>query len=121
MAPADPIEFFRHAKLRSHHKHRFLGDYIVPMTYKIGSQIRRGRAGWKHIWIIDGFAGRGAYLAEDGGKAEDGSPLITAKWARRIALERHYDVVRCINVERDPRCYSDLERELTPWRDLVTT
>ena len=59
-------------------------------------------------------------MSESGARAEDGSPLIAAKWAKRVSIDRRYDVVRCINVERDAKCFADLEHELAPWRDLVT-
>jgi three-Cys-motif partner protein len=77
------------------------------------------RRPWKHVWIVDGFAGRGGYAPDAGGRVQDGSPLIAAKWAKQLQLERHYPVVRCINVEADPENLAELERNLAPWRDVA--
>jgi three-Cys-motif partner protein len=106
--PSDPIDFFAQPKIASLHKLGLLGKYLKPLTYKLGS-------GWRHIWIIDGFAGSGAY--ETG---EHGSPRLAATWAREEELRRGHPLLRCINVERDPGCYEQLARNLAPWKDLVT-
>ena len=116
--PADPLDFFAQAKARSLHKLDVLDSYLRPFTYKLGSTIGLGRR-QKHVWIVDGFAGAGSYKPDAEGRLLDGSPLIAAKWAKRIAIERRYPLVRCINVERDPGCYSELVRNLAPWQDIA--
>lgn len=112
------IDFFAEAKARSLHKLDLYGKYLPPLVYKWGRLAGPRRPG-RHIWIVDGFAGAGRYLPDDGGRAQDGSPLIAAKWARQVALDRRYPLVRCINVERDPNCFQELERNLAPWHDLA--
>jgi hypothetical protein len=112
------IDFFAEAKARSLHKLDLYGKYLPPLVYKWGRLAGPRRPG-RHIWIVDGFAGAGRYLPDDGGRAQDGSPLIAAKWARQVALDRRYPLVRCINVERDPNCFQELQRNLargTTWR-----
>jgi three-Cys-motif partner protein len=109
MAPsAQPIGFFDDAKPTSLHKLDIFGKYLPPLTYKLGS-------GWKNIWIVDGFAGVGAYRS-----GQSGSPRLAAQWARREEMRRGHPLVRCINVERDPDCFVELERNLAPWKHLAT-
>lgn len=115
----DPLEFFEQVKARSLHKLGLLERYLQPLTFKLGSTTGANRSS-RHIWVVDGFAGAGAYRPDDTGRIQDGSPLITAKWARAVDLKRGYDLVRCINVERDPTCLESLRRELAPWQDLVS-
>jgi three-Cys-motif partner protein len=109
-----PIDFFAQAKARSLHKLDVYGKYLPPLVYKWGLLAGPKRPG-KHIWLIDGFAGAGRYQPDDGGRQQDGSPLIAAKWARRVAVERRYPLVRCINVERDSDCFAELRSNLSPW------
>lgn len=120
MPPADPIDFFAQAKARSLHKLDLFAKYLAPLSYKWGSRIGRGRKGWRHVWVVDAFAGAGAYQPAGGGRVQDGSPLIAAKWAKRLAIERRYPVVKCLNVERDETCFAELERNLAPWKDVAT-
>jgi three-Cys-motif partner protein len=106
--PPDPIDFFDEAKAASLHKLDIFGKYLKPLTWKLGS-------GWRHIWIVDGFAGSGAYKS-----GQAGSPRLAATWAREEELRRGYPLVRCINVERDAECFAELQRNLAPWQHLVT-
>jgi hypothetical protein len=110
MAPREPIDFFAEAKVASLHKLDLLAKYLTPLTYKWGS-------GWRQIWLIDGFAGAGAY---GDGRGQDGSPLIAAKWAAELARKRGFELLRCINVERDDACYASLRRHLAPWKHIAT-
>jgi len=111
-------DFFSKAKVNSLDKLELLGGYLKPLTYKLGSACGPRRP-WEHIWIVDGFAGQGAYAPDTGGRVQDGSPLIAAKWARRLQLERQYPIVRCVNVEAEPESFAQLEGNLAPWRDVA--
>jgi three-Cys-motif partner protein len=111
-------DFFVEPNPRSLDKLGLLGGYLKPLCYKLGSTCGPRRP-WKHVWIIDGFAGQGAYAPDAGGRIQDGSPLIAAKWARQLQLERRYPIVRCVNVETDPGNFTRLERNLAPWRDVA--
>ena len=117
--PSDPLSFFDELKARSLHKLGVFGDYLVPWARKLGSQCGPFKR-YKHVWVIDGFAGAGTYRLGPGGRAYDGSPVIAAKRARDLELERHYPIMRCINVERDLGCFAELERNLAPWRSVAT-
>lgn len=108
--PLQPVDFFQEAKVASLRKLDLYGKYLKPLSFKLG-------AGWRHHWIVDGFAGAGAY---DDGSQQDGSPLIAARWARQEEQRCGYPKVKCINVERDPSCFSRLTANLAPWAHLVT-
>jgi three-Cys-motif partner protein len=112
------IDFFAEAKVRSLYKLDVYGKYLRPLTNKLGRRVGPHRPG-RHIWIVDGFAGSGSYEPDDGGRVQDGSPLIAAKFARHIAFDRGYPVVRCINVERDADCFAQLQRNLAPWQEVA--
>lgn len=71
--PPQPIDFFQQAKIASLQKLDLYGKYLKPLSFKWG-------AGWRHHWIVDGFAGAVAY---DDVSQQDGSPLIAARWARQ--------------------------------------
>jgi three-Cys-motif partner protein len=108
--PPQPIDFFQQAKIASLRKLDLYGKYLKPLSFKWG-------AGWRHHWIVDGFAGAGAY---DDDSQQDGSPLIAARWARQEEQRCGYPKVKCINVERDPACFHRLTANLAPWAHLVT-
>lgn len=108
--PLQPIDFFQQAKIASLRKLDVYGKYLQPLSYKWG-------AGWRHHWIVDGFAGAGAY---DDADQQDGSPLIAAKWARAEEQRCGYPRVKCINVERDVSCFHRLTANLAPWAHLVS-
>lgn len=108
----DPIAFFEEVKDASKHKLDILGKYLVPLTYKVGSR-------WPQLWVVDGFAGAGEYRPDADGVAQPGSPHIAARWARELELKRRHQVLRCINVEADPKVYEKLRANLAPWKDLV--
>lgn len=112
------IDFFAEAKVRSQHKLDLYGKYLKPLTYKWGRLVGPGHPG-DHIWIVDGFAGAGRYQPDDGGRVQDGSPLIAARFARQIEFDRGYPLVRCVNVERDRDCFIELQRNLAAWQELV--
>ena len=76
MAPP-AIDFFAEAKARSLYKLDVYGKYLRPLTNKLGRLVGPHRPG-SHIWIVDGFAGTGSYQPDDGGRVQDGSPLLAA-------------------------------------------
>lgn len=106
--PPEAIDFFGAAKATSLYKLDLFGKYLKPLTWKLGS-------GWRNVWIVDGFAGSGAYRS-----GQSGSPRVAAVWAREEEVRRGHPLVRCINVERDPECFDQLEHNLAPWKHLVS-
>jgi three-Cys-motif partner protein len=111
-------DFFSEANPRSIDKLELLAGYLKPLCYKLGSSCGPRRP-WKHVWIVDGMAGQGAYAPDAGGRVQDGSPLIAAKWAKQLQIDRHYPIVRCVNVEADTDNFVQLERNLAAWRDVA--
>jgi hypothetical protein len=69
------------------------------------------------VWVVDGFAGAGAYRPDASGSGEDGSPRALAKLARQLNLDRQRSrrrykaSLRTINAERVPSVFAELRRE----------
>lgn len=114
MPSAASSDFFAEAHAASISKIEILEKYLRPLTYKWGS-------GWRTIWVVDGFAGEGAYQPDVGGRIQAGSPLVAARWAREVELARGYPLLRAINVERDGPTFDCLRRHLAPYQALTTS
>lgn len=111
LTPAQ-IDFFDEPKLASLAKLNLLAKYLVPWSRKLG-------AGWQQIWVVDGFAGPGAYDSERG--RVDGSPRVAASWAARELETRGFPLVRCVNVERERVWFDQLEDSTAEWRPNLVT
>lgn len=90
--------FFKEVKAWSQIKHQILGNYLSLFLGKTGI---RGR-----VFYVDAFAGCGRY-EEDG---SDGSPLIAARLALDPPAKSRARVLHCINVEKIPENFANLER-----------
>lgn len=90
-------DFHKEVKIWSKIKHQILRNYLALLLGKLG------RPGTR-VYNVDGFAGQGRY--EDG---NPGSPLIAAELAANPKQSSRRDVLRCINVERDPVTFANLE------------
>lgn len=68
-----------------------------------------GKLGFSNpvIYYVDGFAGQGLY-----GDKEVGSAYIGAESAASPIQGSRKDVLRCINVEEDPKVFAELEKNL---------
>ena len=106
-------DFFSDPKSASVAKITILRKYLKPFTYKVGSRYP------KRVWLVDGFAGQGAYDPDAGGKSEDGSPVASAKLARELELKRGEPLLRTINVEADLDTYVKLTGNLAPYPGLA--
>lgn len=117
-----PSKFFTDPKPRSVYKLQIYGGYLTVFARKLGRWIGPDKQ-HRHLWVVDGFAGAGVYEPDDDGNAQDGSPLIAAKIARKIesAHPDNYDVVQCINVEKDVECFEKLRVNLAPWKHISET
>lgn len=113
----DANDFFDEAKDVSLAKIRILGGYLDAWSKKLGSLADR-------LWVIDGFAGQGAYQPDEHGRIEDGSPRAAAKLAQQIAhkadVRQAGPRLHCINIEADPTNYQQLMVNLAPYRDHCT-
>jgi three-Cys-motif partner protein len=105
-------DFFTDPMWASLAKIAILRDYLTPFTYKLGSS-PPGR-----VWLVDGFAGAGRYDADETGRAEDGSPLASAKVARELELRNARQQLRTINVEADRDTFVRLIGNLAPYQHL---
>ena len=80
-------------------KHEILNKYLTPWIFKLGSRN-------KQLLYIDGFAGRGEYLDENGEIVDVGSPIIAMRKA-----QEHKDKVPnflCKFIEKNENNYRNL-------------
>lgn len=99
LSDSDPKKWI----LREHTrvKHEILDKYLTPWIYKLGSRSNR-------LLYIDGFAGRGEYVDEDGVTVDVGSPIIAMRKA-----QEHKDKVpifKCKFIENNENNYNNLCR-----------
>lgn len=88
-------------------KHAVLAEYTRVFAGMVGS-----RQPSLPIWIIDGYAGAGAYDAQDSeGASADGSPLVVLKMAKNL---RDRDV-RCAFIESSKPIAEALRRNVAPY------
>lgn len=99
-----PAKFFDEKKTWSLMKDRILGWYLVPYV----SKVKRFA---KTVVVVDGFAGYGIY--EDG---SEGSPLIICRVLDELKKAQGADVLG-IFIEKDPTCFTELEKNLRSYRD----
>lgn len=85
-------DFFQDRKPAAVLKHKLLAEYARVFVSMIGS-----RTGGP-IWLIDGYAGAGAYEDDDGRPTDEGSPLVLLRTTTTL---RNRDV-RTIFIEADP-------------------
>lgn len=101
--------FFEQRKEWSRWKHEVLTGYVLQFSRILG----RNR---EPIYLVDAFAGGGFY--GEGEEREDGSPVLAAKIAQRLADQGHY-ALRCINVEADRAEYEELTESTQPYAEFV--
>ena len=95
--PTDPGQFQIARLPWSRWKHEILLDYLKAM-----SAVLRSRS---VIYYVDGFAGPGRYIEDE----VDGSPLLAARHARKLASSGTDYALKCINVESDPDVFQNLQ------------
>ncbi len=107
----DRADFFDELRFWSRIKLRILDKYLDAYIRKRGSFNPR-------IVYIDGFAGQGTY----GPEKEEGSPLILARRAQRIANEKRPYRLICLNTEIDEQRCANLQAALAEFDpELVHT
>jgi hypothetical protein len=57
------------------------GKYLKPLAYKLLS------SRYNRLWIVDAYAGAGAYDPDAEGKRAEGSPLAAANIARQYNVD----------------------------------
>ena len=91
-------DFFADIKEWSRRKLIITQKYLGGFSRILGSAFKGPK------YYIDGFAGRGLY--DDG---EKGSPVLASELAERLRTEGKLYRLHCINVEKDPENYQNLE------------
>jgi three-Cys-motif partner protein len=105
-------DFFADPKWASVAKVEILQKYLRPFSYKLGSRSPR-------LWLVDGFAGAGAYRPDSEGRVQDGSPRAAGKLARELELKRGEPLLRTINVEADRATFVELQGNLAQFGHLT--
>lgn len=102
--------FFQQKQPAAVLKHALLREYTKVFASVVGSQDRT-----RPVWVIDGYAGAGAYEEPDPeGAHPDGSPLIVLKMAEEFKSRQ---VIKSIFIESDTSAVEALDKNVTPFRD----
>lgn len=102
-------EFFQKKQPAAVLKHAVLGEYVKVFASMVGS-----RRSDLPIWVIDGYAGAGAYETDDPeGENADGSPLVLLKMAQKTPGRD----IRSIFIEASPKAARSLATSVAPFRE----
>jgi three-Cys-motif partner protein len=101
-------EFFDELKEWSNRKIELVQKYLVGFVRILQSRDNL-------IYYVDGFAGRGIY--DDG---SEGSPIRAAKYAKALKDEKKKYSLQCINVDENPKSFSNLDDSTKEFSDVVT-
>jgi len=101
-------DFFSELKDWSTRKLDIIKKYVDGFSRILGSK-------YKELYYVDGFAGKGTY---DGG--EKGSPVLIAELAQQYQNSNRPFTLHCINIERDPGNFVNLNTETKNFGSLVT-
>lgn len=104
-------QFFQQQKPAAVLKHSVLAEYCSVFTSMTGS------AYGSTVWIIDGYAGPGAYEADaDGGPRVDGSPLVAMREAQRWRARGSSRELCGVFIESDRGKAAELRSNLAPFQ-----
>lgn len=102
--------FFQQKQPAAVLKHALLREYTKVFASAVGSQDRS-----RPVWVIDGYAGAGAYEEPDPeGAHPDGSPLIVLKMAEEFQGKQ---VIETVFIESDLDAVRALDQNVAPFRD----
>ncbi len=105
--PTDPQAFQLARKPWSRWKHKILDDYLPALAAILQSR--------ETIYYVDGFAGPGRYTEDD----TEGSPLLAARHAQKLASSNSNYALKCLNVESDPKVFRNLQASTSEFGMLV--
>lgn len=116
MCPTDGDQFFEAQSETSRRKIEVYGKYLKPLAYKLLS----GR--YDRLWIVDAYAGAGAYDPDAEGKRAEGSPLAAANIARQYNVDAasRGKQIQLVNVESNTVRFAKLEHTLMGFAPAVT-
>lgn len=101
-------EFFRLQQPAAVLKHALLEEYTKVFASAVGSQDLT-----RPVWVIDGYAGAGAYEEPDPeGAHPDGSPLVVLKMADGFS---HTRTIKAIFIESNASAVAALKENITPY------
>jgi three-Cys-motif partner protein len=100
-------EFFSDLKDWSVRKLNIIKRYVDGFSRILGSR-------HKEVFYVDGFAGRGVY-----DKGEKGSPVLAAEVSQDFQGKNVPFTLKCINVEKEPDNFSNLNNETKKFGNLV--
>lgn len=104
-------QFFQQQKPAAVLKHSMLAEYCSVFTSMTGS------AYGSTVWIIDGYAGPGAYDADaDGAPRVDGSPLVAMREAQRWRARNSSRELCGVFIESDTEKAARLRSNLAPFQ-----
>lgn len=100
-------DFFQQQQPAAVLKHALLREYTKVFASAVGSADPM-----RPIWVIDGYAGAGAYASPDPeGSHPDGSPLVVLK----MAVATPGRDIRCVFIEADDKIAAQLMQNVRPF------
>ncbi|HVV74604.1 MAG TPA: three-Cys-motif partner protein TcmP [Mycobacteriales bacterium] len=103
--------FFQKKKPAAVLKHAVLGEYFSVFCSMVGSRASGP------VWLIDGYAGPGAYEADDDGEKVTGSPIVALEIAERATTWNPSRDVRCAFIEQKADFLKKLQENVKPFQD----
>lgn len=100
-------DFFQQQQPAAVLKHALLREYTKVFASAVGSSEPT-----RPIWVVDGYAGAGAYASADPeGANPDGSPLVVLRMAAATPTRD----IRCIFIEANPGIAVQLTKNVSPF------
>jgi len=103
--------FFQKRKPAAVLKHAVLGEYFSVFCSMVGSRAKGP------VWLIDGYAGPGAYEADGDGERVTGSPIVALEIAEKATTWKPSRDVRCAFIEQKPEYLKKLQENVKPFQD----
>lgn len=103
--------FFQKKKPAAVLKHAVLGEYFNVFSAMVGARASGP------VWLIDGYAGPGAYEADTEGEVVTGSPIVALEIADKAAGRKSPRDIRCAFIEQKPDYLKKLQENVKPFQD----
>lgn len=104
-------DFFQRQKPAAVLKHAVLDEYLNVFATMVGQPT-------EPLWLIDGYAGPGAYAADEDGEEVPGSPLVALRIAEMMSTRtgNAQRRISCAFIEREAKLFVALEQNIEPYR-----
>ncbi len=103
--------FFQRKQPAAVLKHAVLGEYFSVFSAMVGAKASGP------VWLIDGYAGPGAYEADTEGELVIGSPIVALEIADKAAGWKSPRDIRCAFIEQKPDYLKKLQENVKPFQD----